>query len=73
MVNNVPFDDRVNHQADMSDLNITLIQSYLKEVNSALYEKSKTGDFTEICQDMNIISSLKMPFDLSEIPLLQKK
>ena len=58
LANRVPFDDRVNHQAEMSDLNITLIQSYLKEVNSALYEKSKTGDFTEICQDMNIISSL---------------
>ena len=55
LANRVPFDDRVNHQAEMSDLNITLIQSYLKEVNSALYEKSKTGDFTEICQDMNII------------------
>ena len=58
LANRVPFDDRVNHQTEMSDLNITLIQSYLKEVNSALYEKSKTGDFTEICQDMNIISSL---------------
>ncbi|MCM1258864.1 MAG: putative DNA binding domain-containing protein [Roseburia sp.] len=58
LANRVPFDDRVNHQADISDLNITLIQNYLKEIKSSLYEKSKTGDFIEICSDMNIISNL---------------
>ena len=58
LANRVPFDDRVNYQAELSDLNIILIQNYLKEVNSALYEKSKTGDFVEVCSDMNIISSL---------------
>ena len=54
----MPFDDRVNHQAEMSDLNITLVQNYLKEVKSSLYEKSKTGDFIEVCKNMNIISNL---------------
>ena len=58
LANRVPFDDRVNHQAEISDLNITLIQSYLKEVKSSLYEKSKTEDFIEICRDMNIVSNL---------------
>ena len=58
LANRVPFDDRVNHQADISDLNITLIQNYLKEVKSSLYEKSKTGDFVDVCSDMNIISNL---------------
>ncbi|WP_418750475.1 RNA-binding domain-containing protein [Frisingicoccus sp.] len=58
LANRIPFDDRVNHQAEMSDLNITLIQNYLKEVKSSLYEKSKTGDFVEVCSDMNIISNL---------------
>lgn len=58
LANRVPFDDRVNHQAEISDLNITLIQNYLKEVNSSLYEKAKTGDFVEVCRDMNIISNL---------------
>ena len=58
LANRVPFDDRVNHKAEMSDLNITLIQNYLKEVKSSLYEKSKTGDFVEVCQDMNIVSAL---------------
>lgn len=58
LANRIPFDDRVNHQAEMSDLNITLIQNYLKEVKSSLYEKSKMGDFVEVCRDMNIISNL---------------
>jgi len=42
----------------MSDLNIMLIQNYLKEVKSSLYEKSKTGDLVEMCQDINIVSTL---------------
>lgn len=58
LANRVPFDDRINHQADISDLNITLVQNYLKEVNSSLYERSQNGDFVEICRDMNIISNL---------------
>ena len=58
LANRVPFDDRVNHQAELADLNITLIQNYLKEIGSSLYEKSKIGDFAELCSDMNIISIL---------------
>ena len=58
LANRVPYDDRVNHQAELSDLNITLIQNYLKEIKSSLYEKSKIGDFLEVCSDMNIISTL---------------
>ncbi len=45
LANRVPYDDRVNHQAEISDLNITLIQNYLKEI-------------VEVCRDMNIISNL---------------
>lgn len=58
LANRIPFDDRVNHQAELENLNITLIQNYLKEIGSSLYEKSKTDDFTELCSDMNIISKL---------------
>ena len=58
LANRVPFDDRVNHQAELSDLNIALIQNYLKEVGSSLYEKVNTGNLVEVCRDMNIISNL---------------
>ena len=30
----------------------------MKEINSSLYEKAKSGDFVEVCKDMNIISNL---------------
>lgn len=58
LANNVPFDDRINHEADITDLNITLIQSYLKEVGSSLYEESKTMEFLDLCKSMNIVNTL---------------
>ena len=58
LANNVPFDDRINHEAVITDLNITLIQSYLKEVGSSLYEASNKMDFVDLCKSMNIISAL---------------
>ena len=61
LANRVPFDDRVNHQAEISDLNITLIQNYLKVVKSSLYEKSKTGDFIEVCSGGGSIIKCSIP------------
>lgn len=58
LANNVPFDDRINHEADITDLNITLIQRYLKEVGSSLYEASKHMDFVDLCKSMNIVNTL---------------
>ena len=58
LANKVPFDDRVNHQAELSDINLTLIQSHLRETGSSLYEESKTMDFQELCSSMNLISVL---------------
>lgn len=58
LANNVPFDDRVNHQATLEDLNITLIQQYLREVDSGLYGEAGRRDFAELCRDMNLISEL---------------
>ncbi len=58
LANNIPFDDRVNHEAELADLNITLIQSYLKEIGSSLYQESESMDFVDLCKSMNIISAL---------------
>ena len=58
LANNVPFDDRINHEADIADLNITLIQSYLKEVGSSLYQVSDKMDFVDLCKSMNIVNTL---------------
>jgi len=48
----------VNHEAEITDLNLTLIRSYLKEVGSSLYDISGDMEFTELCQNLNIISAL---------------
>lgn len=58
LANNIPFDDRVNHEADLTDLNITLIQSYLKEIESSLYQESKNMELVDLCRSMNIVSTL---------------
>lgn len=58
LANNIPFDDRVNHEAELTDLNITLIKSYLKEIGSSLYRESDHMEFADLCKSMNIVSML---------------
>ena len=54
LANQVPFDDRPNHVADIEDLSIMLIKSYLKKVGSSLYERADEMDFVDLCQSMHI-------------------
>ena len=51
----MPFDDRVNHEADVFDLSLPLMKTYLKEVGSSLYGLADTMDFTELCRSMNVV------------------
>ena len=57
LADDIPYDDRVNYEAEITDLNITLIQSYLKEIGSELYEEAKKMDFVDLCKSMNIVNS----------------
>jgi ATP-dependent DNA helicase RecG len=50
----IPFDDRINQTASLDDLNLRLIQSYLKEVMSSLYEESTKIPFAELCRHLMI-------------------
>lgn len=50
----IPFDDRINQTAKLDDLNLHLIQSYLKEVMSSLYEESTKIPFSELCRHLMI-------------------
>lgn len=50
----IPFDDRVNQQATIADLDLGLIQAHLQEVKSALFEQSKTMPFADLCRNMLI-------------------
>lgn len=58
LANNVPFDDRINHQAELSDLNITLIKAYLKEIGSDMYPVADRMPFEDLCVNMGISNSM---------------
>ena len=55
LANNVPFDDRPNHTAEVSDLSPILVKAYLKAVGSSLYTSFDQSDFVEICRAMRIV------------------
>ncbi|NEW79036.1 MAG: KTSC domain-containing protein [Gelidibacter sp.] len=50
----IPFDDRINQTATLDNLNLRLIQNYLKEVMSSLYEESTKIPFAELCRHLMI-------------------
>ena len=56
--NKVPFDDRVNHQAEMTDLNINLIRQYLSAVGSSVVKDLDSRPLEKICEDMGICNTM---------------
>lgn len=54
MAARIPFDDRINNRATLQDLDLGLIQAYLQELKSDLYEESKSMTFVELCRAMHI-------------------
>lgn len=55
----VPFDDRINQEADLNDLSLGLIRDFLQEVRSDLFEDSTTMPFVDLCRQMNIVKGPK--------------
>jgi ATP-dependent DNA helicase RecG len=52
----IPFDDRPNLPADVSDLDIGLMRAHLKEIGSSLYEHSLKMDTLELAKNLKLIS-----------------
>lgn len=50
----VTFDNRINYNATIDDLDITQMAIFLKEVNSSLYDDISKLSFEELCIKMNI-------------------
>ena len=50
----VPFDDRINQQSQINDLDLGLIREFLQEVKSDLFEESASMPFPELCKAMHI-------------------
>lgn len=55
----IPFDDRMNHGADITALRSSLISEYLNAVGSELYESSLTRTLEAVGTDMKIIKGPK--------------
>lgn len=51
----IPFDDRINQQAKLNDLELGLIREFLQEIGSDLFEESTTMPFPELCKAMQIV------------------
>jgi len=51
----IPFDDRIHHTAEIEDLKLPLIQSFLHEVKSELYKNSADMRFEQLCRQMIIV------------------
>lgn len=52
----IPFDDRPNLAADVSDLDIGLMRAHLKEIGSSLYEHSLSMDALDIAKNMQLVA-----------------
>jgi ATP-dependent DNA helicase RecG len=51
----IPFDDRQCQVADVDDLRLPIIQSFLKEVGSELYLTAGRVPLIDLCRQMNIV------------------
>ena len=52
----IPFDDRPNLAADVSDLDIGLMRSHLKKIGSSLYEHSLSMDALDIAKNRQLVA-----------------
>lgn len=52
----VPYDDQVNQNAEITDLSLTLIQNHLATIGSDLHSQVTEMPFPELCRKMNIVS-----------------
>lgn len=55
----VPFDDQVNTQASIQDLNYSLMREHLAETNSKLYDESTAMSVEELADRMNLSEGSK--------------
>ncbi len=50
-----PFDDRINQEATMDDLDLGLMREYLQEIKSRLFDESHNMPFKDLCRQMHIV------------------
>ncbi len=55
LANQVPFDDRICHQADLKDLQQDIIKNFLSDVKSALLPEVDKIPFEQLCRQMQLV------------------
>jgi len=50
----IPFDDRINHHAELTELKLPLIQSFLREIGSELLDESGLVPLAQLSRQMSI-------------------
>ncbi|GHT55192.1 hypothetical protein AGMMS49982_20850 [Bacteroidia bacterium] len=55
----IPFDDRVNYHAELSDLSPLLIKTFLKDIKSDLEKDVGVIPFEDLCRQMQIVDGTK--------------
>ncbi len=55
LANQVPFDDRICHQAELKDFQIGIIKDFLRDVKSDLIDEVDKISFVQLCHQMQII------------------
>ena len=55
LAGNIPFDDRVHYNSEVSDLKLNLIKEYLGDVKSDLYDKVSDIPIETLGRQMNIV------------------
>ena len=67
LARNIPFDDRVNNHAEITDMRSSLLSEYLHEVDSGLYESSLSRTVEDIATDMRLVggpSEMRKPINV---------
>lgn len=70
LTHNIPFDDRINVKAELSDLKYPLIRNYLETVNSNLLKNLETRKIEHLAKDMRIADGPKEYFKPLNVGLL---
>ncbi len=55
MAGTVPFDDRIDQNSSITDLNFTLIKAHLAEIESDLLSEADEIPFVDLCRRMSIV------------------
>lgn len=52
----IPFDDRINHNAILNDLDLGIIKGFLQDIGSELFDDAVRMPFDELCRKLKIAS-----------------